>query len=388
MAHTRNRLIVSTIKELAKYWPVVGVLGLRQSGKSTVFREILGLPNLVTLDDEDVLEEVQVSAKNFLAKQSLPLVIDEAQKSPQLFDAIKFNVDRKRKPGSYFLTGSSEFSAKIGIRESLTGRIGLVKLFPFTLAEAHHLEIEEDRIQPLHRLKPRLTVEKALRQIGRGSLPVPLFAREERHQNSYYRLWLETSLVRDTARVYGRGYNPDLAWAILHKIGDTLKEGELPTLSHFKQPARTVRRYLDALSQVYILQRIPAHELATGKEVWLPSDCGLAAEIAGTKNGEGMQLSLGRVYVLNEIQAQSEYLGKPLHLSYYKTARSNPIDLIWNNVPIKISASKRTQFAYEERPLLGAMKKLGSKKGILSVPYEILASQKNGIQICSWTHWS
>jgi hypothetical protein len=67
---------------------------------------------------------------------------------------------------------------------------------------------------------------------------------------------------------------------------------------------------------------------------------------------------------------------------------NKPIDFIWDQVPIKISASPRSQFAYDERPLLGAMKKLGAKKGILSVPYQTSEVQKNGVQICPWTHWS
>jgi len=64
-------------------------------------------------------------------------MIDEVQKAPNLFDAIKLRVDKKRIPGSYFLTGSSSFSSKIGIHESLTGRIAISHLHPLSLAELH-----------------------------------------------------------------------------------------------------------------------------------------------------------------------------------------------------------------------------------------------------------
>src|SRR5690606_317731 len=114
-----NRFILSILRKHARYWPVIGVLGLRQSGKSTLFRDLLEIPSQVTLDDEDVLADVENSAKNFLARQDIPLVIDEAQKSPKLFEAIKLRVDREKRPGSYYLAGSSQFSSKLGIRESL-----------------------------------------------------------------------------------------------------------------------------------------------------------------------------------------------------------------------------------------------------------------------------
>ncbi len=129
----------------------VGVLGLRQCGKSTLLSSLLGVPNQVTLDDQDAVEDARISAKNFLAKLPTPLAIDEAQKVPALFDAIKLAVDRRRAPGKYFLTGSSQFSARLGIRESLTGRIGLHYLYPLTLAEAHQVDFSPERATPLHR---------------------------------------------------------------------------------------------------------------------------------------------------------------------------------------------------------------------------------------------
>ena len=161
MPHMRNRCLVPEIKRQSKYWPVVGLLGLRQCGKSTLLRDLLGINRYSTLDDEDSLDDVSISAKNFLSKLGEPSIIDEAQKAPALFDAIKLQVDIKRKPGRYYLTGSSQFSSKLGIRESLTGRIGLNYIYPFTLAEAHELPLDEKRLNPLHKLKPRFGIAQA-----------------------------------------------------------------------------------------------------------------------------------------------------------------------------------------------------------------------------------
>ena len=209
MAHLRKRYAYQALLKLAKYWPVVGLLGLRQSGKSTLFRDLAHIENQVTLDDEEIIEDLAVSTKGFLAKRGTPLLIDEAQKSPALFEAIKLAVDRKKIPGSYFLTGSSQFSAKIGIRESLTGRIGILRLYPFTLGEARRLPYEHLRVQPIHALSIRCSIEETFKHLAHGALPVPLFARDEGQRSSYYQAWLETTVLRDVAKLYGSGYDPE-----------------------------------------------------------------------------------------------------------------------------------------------------------------------------------
>src|SRR5262249_54503292 len=112
MAHIRSRLALSQLQKLAKLWPVVGLIGPRQSGKTTLFTKLLGLNSEYSLDELENRNEAQNSPTTFLAKLTYPAVIDEIQKSPNLFDAIKLHVDRNRRPGQFFLTGSTTFSSK------------------------------------------------------------------------------------------------------------------------------------------------------------------------------------------------------------------------------------------------------------------------------------
>jgi predicted AAA+ superfamily ATPase len=127
MAYFRERCASQLIEKLSKLWAEIGTLGPRQCGKTTLIQNYLGSSEPVSFpvsfDDLENQQEAARSPKSFLAKLGFPAVIDEVQKVPAIFDAIKLNVDKKRIPGSYFLTGSSGFSSKIGIRESLTGRI-------------------------------------------------------------------------------------------------------------------------------------------------------------------------------------------------------------------------------------------------------------------------
>jgi predicted AAA+ superfamily ATPase len=389
MAHLRNRHLLPQIRKSARFWPVTGVLGLRQCGKSTLLGDLLELPNRVTLDDQDALEDAQLSAKNFLAKLQTPVAIDEAQKVPALFDAIKLDIDRKRTPGKYFLTGSSRFSTRIGIRESLTGRIGLHYLYPLTLAEAHQEAFSPKRASPLHVEKPRFRQEHALEQLACGGLPTPLFTRSVEERRMFFTGWLETSVIRDAARAYGSRYDPDVAWSLLRQLAATLTEGELPTLTHFKQGSRTLRRYLQALEDIFLLQKLSPHESGIGRECWLPTDTGIAGQLMGGTLGEGRALSLGRIFVLKEIRAAAEYAGRRIQLvQYYKSARGSPVDLVWDGTPIKISVSPRSQVAYDERALAASMKKLKSRTAILAWAQDGLERVKNGISRVPWTHWS
>jgi len=76
----------------------------------------------------------------FLAQFESPLAIDKITKAPDLFDGIKSKVDKQRIPGQFIITGFTQFSAKLGIRESLTGRIGIVKMNPLCFAKAQQVD--------------------------------------------------------------------------------------------------------------------------------------------------------------------------------------------------------------------------------------------------------
>jgi len=131
---------------------------MRQVGKSTLLRDLLGLTNLVTLDDEEVRADAESASKLFLSKYPRPFLIDEVQKVPKLFDAIKSEVDRNRIPGLFYLSGSQRFSHGELTQESLTGRIATIRLYPLTLLEAYPDETLnlQHFVHGMHSFLPRL----------------------------------------------------------------------------------------------------------------------------------------------------------------------------------------------------------------------------------------
>mgnify|MGYP001614053849 CR=1 FL=1 len=388
MPHQHARHALSHLKKLGSFWPVVGVLGLRQCGKTTLLCQQFKIPHQVSLDDEEVREDALASAKNLLSKLETPVVIDEVQKAPNLFDAIKLRVDRDKRPGTYFLTGSTSFSARLGIRESLTGRIGLMRLFPFTMAEAHEKEWQPRRAALLHSEKARFSTEEVIKSLAGGGLPVPAFIRDSKQRSSYFQNWLETAMIRDVSRVFGKNYDPDVAWSLLRQMAVLMRNGDLPVLRAFRQGSRKVRRYLAAMEDVFLLTKVPIHEEGVGDDAWVLSDSGLAKYLMGSEFGEGATLSLARAFLLKEIQAQHEYAGTPLRPVYYKSTHGSPVDLIHERTAIKITTATGATLSYEERALAGAMKTLRLKHGILAAPTDRPGPLSKSISVVPWGHWS
>lgn len=268
------------------------------------------LSNYFTFDDQDIKEEAETSPKAFLARcDSMPTVLDEVQKAPKIFDSLKALVDRKKIPSCWFLSSSVAFSNKIGIRESLTGRIGLLHLYPMSLAELSGQEfLAQARKEVISQIKSaRFTVEELSSQINLGGLPVPAFLRDDHVRCQYWDNWLDTTLNRDAQKAYGKGFDPEYCCSLVRMLAKALSEGEYPSLQFVNGDKRKAKRYILALQDV--LRRLTVHEGGVGTDHWKFGDSGLAHHLAPQKNGTGVLLSLARHFIFNDICCFNEYQG-------------------------------------------------------------------------------
>lgn len=140
-----QRQAFSALMRLAEQFPVVAITGPRQSGKSTLARAAFPDKKYVSFDDRNYRELAISNPGDFLRAFPDGAIIDEAQKVPEIFDAIKLVVDLGTyTPGKYILTGSSQFRLKQNITDSLAGRIGLLNLLPFSMQELNDAGLLSD----------------------------------------------------------------------------------------------------------------------------------------------------------------------------------------------------------------------------------------------------
>lgn len=140
-----QRTAYNALMRLASQFPVIAVTGPRQSGKSTLVQFAFPDKKVVSFDDKDLRELAKSNPGDFLRAFPEGVVIDEAQKVPEIFDAVKLEVDKGAYvPGKYILTGSSQFRLRQNISDSLAGRVGLLKLMPFSIQELQNEGIISD----------------------------------------------------------------------------------------------------------------------------------------------------------------------------------------------------------------------------------------------------
>ena len=196
-----KRHIAPIIERRAKNSKALLLTGSRQVGKSTLFKHLFGDLNHVTFDDDLLLAQATEDIGLFLMNNPAPLVIDEVQKCPSIFNKMKMILDNTENHGNFFLTGSQKLQLMEGISESLAGRISVVELDGLSLREIYDVDFNHHFVPSPEYISER---EKAIRKydgdiwdiIHRGSYP-ELYSNPEREWIDYYQSYVKTYLERD-----------------------------------------------------------------------------------------------------------------------------------------------------------------------------------------------
>lgn len=130
-----KRTLSKKLKRLASKFPILSIVGPRQSGKTTLVRSTFSKVDYVNLEDLDSREFALRDPRGFLSTYNKEVIIDEAQRVPELFSYIQTEADKRGKTGQFILTGSQNFLLHEKISQSLAGRVALLKLLPFSVAE-------------------------------------------------------------------------------------------------------------------------------------------------------------------------------------------------------------------------------------------------------------
>ncbi len=283
MPHIRERHLLEPFKKLIRNARIVGILGHRQVGKTTLLQSVA--KEYVTLDDEDTYIAAKTSPKKFIASLTANLSgIDECQLVPGLFPAVKVRVGTSAIPGRFILSGSVRFTSRRAIRESLTGRISNIELYPFVLTELNetpnssfllkalqiknidHLANDAQQAQSQHNNRSKLL----LKYLSQGGLPGLFHLRDLATQQNLLRNLMETILDRDLRLVY----NTTLPYQRILEYCQMLAQAPLEIVrpSTLKKSLRiaesTQKNLLHALESVFLIRRIPVEGDFKGDLFW------------------------------------------------------------------------------------------------------------------------
>jgi len=130
-----KRQLAKKLKQATREYPVVALVGPRQSGKTTLVRQVFAGYKYVSLEDLDIRTFAQTDPRGFLETYSDKVIFDEAQRVPELFSYIQGIIDENKQQGQFILTGSQNFLLQENITQSLAGRVSILTLLPFSLSE-------------------------------------------------------------------------------------------------------------------------------------------------------------------------------------------------------------------------------------------------------------
>lgn len=332
-----QRKIQVELQKLASQYPVVTVLGPRQSGKTTLVRHQFPNKPYINLEAPDTRELALTDPRGFLAKLPNGAVLDEVQRAPLLLSYIQTIVDESQQKGVFILTGSHQLELHEAITQSLAGRTALLRLLPMSLSELSDAGIS-------------LTIDEALLMGG-----FPRIFQDQLEPTIAYRNYLETYLERDLRQLI---HVKDLMQfqRFLHlcagRVGQLLNLESIANDIGISSP--TLKQWISILEASFIVIRLQPYFENFGKRVIKTpklffTDVGLATYLLGIENTAQLERdplrgNLVENLVMLELMKSRFNRGLDPHLYFYRDTNGREIDFIFKKgnelVPIEVKSSQ------------------------------------------------
>ena len=314
------RELESEIRGLLTYYPVLTIVGPRQSGKTTLCQNLFHDYTYVNLEDADMREIVMSDPKRFLLSDPTGMVIDEAHHCPELFSYIQVIADQKT-GRKFILTGSSNFSMLENITQSLAGRTAILTLLPLSLAE----------------LGMRKNASADMLMLSGG---YPGVWANGPDVNTFYKHYYNTYVERDVRRIINIQDVSLFQRFVRLCAGRTGGECNASTLAgEVGVVTNTIIKWFNTLSATYIIYMLQPYYQNIGKRmIKTPKiyfyDTGLACYLLGIENEK--QLSThplrGAIFenmVINEALKRRYNKGKDANLFFYRDKSQREVDLVY-----------------------------------------------------------
>jgi predicted AAA+ superfamily ATPase len=357
-----KRHLIPTVLTSLKDSPVVFIHGARQTGKSTLAKSLSEhgfTSRYLTLDDAVTLSAAQADPQGFVAGLDSPVIIDEVQRAPGLALAIKAAVDADRKPGRFLLTGSANVLLLPKVSESLTGRIEIHTLWPFSQGELE--EVSDNFVDALFKTKLTTTdpaAEDWNKTVGRmvqGGYPEMLQRSTEERRQAWFGSYITTILqrdVRDITNVRDLGDLPRLLAMVASRAGSLLDYADLAR--GLSIPQTTLKRYMGLLEATFLIQTLSAWSTNIGKRLvkapkLLLTDTGLLIHLLGVDSSRlrsDRTLAGGVLenFAALELLKQRGWSKTQPTLHHFRTSNGDEVDVVLedragNIVGVEVKAS-------------------------------------------------
>ena len=338
-----SRKAKDTLLRLCAQFPVVGITGPRQSGKTTLATSVFPDKRYITFDDRSMRDLASSNAVDFLMAFPNGAILDEAQKVPEIFDALKLLVDRDQwEPGKFVLTGSSQFKLKQNMSDSMAGRAAFLNLLPFSLPELTSADLRG---------------EDAYRLIHLGMYP-PLHD-PEKHFVPYdwFESYIDTYLERDVRELI----NPSNL-ATFRKFIQVcaVHSGQLLSMESIAGSvgvsAPTIKSWLSILEKSFIIHFLEPDSNNLGKTVVKTPklyfvDSGLLCHLLRLETKEDLLLSRHKgavveTFAVSELMKQRMNEGRKPNLTFFRDDHGFEVDTIadWKHTfAIEIKSANETE---------------------------------------------
>jgi predicted AAA+ superfamily ATPase len=344
MSRLYPRFAGERLKEALADTPVVLIHGPRQSGKTTL-AQMVGEPSgfaYFSFDDRVLAGAAEADPIGFVDDLPDRAILDEVQRVPELFPALKVAVDRRRTPGRFLLTGSANVLLVPKLAESLAGRMEILRLHPLAQCElAEHaprfLEVlfaGEFRMERVERLGSAL-----VERLAAGGYPAALARPKPRRRAAWYRDYIEALVqrdVRDLARIRALDVLPRLLAFAAAQTAQLLNVSELAGPFQLSRP--TVREYVTLLERVFLVEELPPwHVSRTSRLVKTPKlhlgDTGIACALLGldaatlAKDRKTFG-SLLETFVFQELRRQASWHEDDIRFHHFRDKDGFEVDIV------------------------------------------------------------
>jgi len=338
------RFAASPVTEALSDSPVVLIHGPRQCGKTTLAKVVgdrLGY-GYFSFDDAATRSAAESDPVGFVDRLPARTTLDEVQRVPALFAALKVAVDRERQPGRFLLTGSANVLLVPALSDSLAGRMAILRLHP--LAQC---ELERHDPAFLDRLFERDFPVKANERLGdaliervlRGGYPAAIARSRPSRRAAWYRDYIETMVqrdARDLARIASLDALPRLLTLAASQTARLINVSDLSSPFQLSRP--TIRDYVTLLERLFLLEELPPwHSNRLSRLVKTPKlhigDTGLACALMGLdaaslRDEREILGQLVETFAYQELRRQASWHENDVRFHHYRDRDGVEVDVI------------------------------------------------------------